>query len=100
MLSPVDRFGTTTSAAAIDGLLQFRTGDEFGYLLGRNLQWCAGLGVAAGSRLARADRKGTEANQGDFASLLQRRHNSVERRVQGITRLDLGNLRVLRDLVD
>src|SRR5438445_12617525 len=87
-------------AAAVDGFFQFRAGDELCNFFGRNFQRRTGLGITAGSRLARADREGTEADQGHFASFLQRRYNSVERGIESIACLDLGDLGVLRDLVD
>jgi len=86
-------------SAPVNGLLQLSPGDELRYLLGRNFQRSSSLWIAAGSRLARTYGKGSEADQRHFASLLQRRHNAVERRIQSIARLDLGNLCVFRDLV-
>src|SRR2546427_8352147 len=71
-------------AAAVDGFFQFRAGDELCNFFGRNFQRRTGLGITAGSRLARADREGTEADQGHFAPFLQRRYNSVERGIESI----------------
>src|SRR6266404_8911957 len=87
-------------AAAIDGFLEFGSRNKFCDFLGGNFQRCSGLGIPTRSRLARADRKGTEANQCDFASFLQRRYNTVDRRIEGIACLDLRDLRILCDLVN
>src|SRR5215467_3271744 len=87
-------------AAAVDGFLEFRPGNELRDFLGRNFQRSSGLRIPAGSRFARADRKSAKTNQRHFASLLQRRFNAVERRIQSIACLDFGYFRILCDLVD
>ena len=87
-------------AASIDGFLQFSAGDKLRHFLGRNLQRRAGLRIASGSRLARTYRKRSEADQCDFAALLQRLHDTIERRIESVACLDLGNLGILGDLID
>src|SRR2546426_8559239 len=86
--------------ATVDGFFQLRAGNELCDFFGRNFQRRAGLGVTAGSRLSRADGEGAESDQCHFASLLQRRYNSIERGIESITCLDFGHFRILRDLVN
>src|SRR3989442_96819 len=97
---PTYGFIGSALSASIDSFLQLGAGNELRHFLGRNLQRSTGLGIAAGSRFTRTYRKRSKTNQRHLVSLLQRRHNTVERGIQSIARLDFGNLRVSRDLVN
>ena len=71
--------GDDRLTAAVNGFLQFGSGDELGDFLCRNFQRRAGLRISPSACLARADRERAESNQSDFAAFLQRTDDSVDR---------------------
>ena len=67
---------------------------EFHHLLGSNLNLFAGLGVAAFARSTLGDAEGTEANEGNALTFLQRFGGAGNEGVQCTLRIGFGNLRI------
>src|SRR3546814_24370 len=83
-------FSTDGACRSVAGVLQGLAGLELRLIRRRDGHRFAGARVAAGRRLALADREGAEADETDFAALLQRGRDRVENGLDRLAGITLG----------
>src|SRR3546814_7392301 len=83
-------FSTDGACRSVAGVLQGLAGLELRLIRRRDGHRFAGARVAAGRRLALADRERPETDETDFAALLQRRGDHVENGLDRLARVALG----------
>src|SRR3546814_678371 len=85
-----DAFRQKGACRLVAGVLQGLAGLELRLIRRRDGHRFAGARVAAGRRLALADRERPETDETDFAALLQRRGDRVENGLDRLARVALG----------
>src|SRR5256714_5282115 len=88
------------TGSVVDGLLELRPGAEARDPRGRDVDWLAGTRVLALAGAALGDVELAETGEGNLAPAAERRLDRIQDRFDGLFGVLLGQIGVLRDLVD